>query len=685
MRKYLIGIATVLMFCSSFAEKAMGTNSNYVVKEIEFEGNKEIPKDVIRSLMSTKIGDKFSTQKLIEDYNSINSEKYVDKLYLTSEVINGGLKVNVKLEESKDIKSILSKKGIIPNSEKDMGKVKSLIQKISFNGINYSPQKEIVKKMKLKVGSLASKLKIGATREELLRTGYFSQVKVRIKEYDGKIEVMFDVIENPLVSEINIVGNTIFTTEKILSLLKSKPGKILNIGEVRADEEEIRRLYYNDGYILMDVKIESKTGSDLNFFISEGKIRDIYLKKMITKNRGSRRTASDNLLKTKKFVIEREISLEKDKIFNVNDYKETSENLKRTGQFKNIKYDTNIIPGDPDGRNITLLLEEEKTASLQGAISYGSEIGLLGMIAVKESNWGGRGQNLGISFEQSDESYSSFSVDFFDPWIKDTDRVSWGWGLYKTDSEIDESILFNEIDTYGAKLNVGKGFGKYTRLSLGLKMEHITEKNVNGSKTDEYYLASLYPSLTYDTRNNYLNPTSGNYLKLQLEVGYADGYDAGEFGNITFEGRTYHRGFFKKNTFSYRIVTGVMTETTKESQRFWVGGNNMRGYEAGYFQGTKKIVATMENRTQFNDILGLVFFADAGRAWDQNGRDPGYRGYKDKEFSDKFADDIALSAGVGLRITTPIGPLRFDFGWPVGKKIGKTDGMQFYFNMGQSF
>ena len=685
MRKYLVSIATVLMFCSSFAEKAMGTNSNYVVNEIEFEGNKELPEDVIRSLMSTKIGDKFSTQKLIEDYNSINSEKYVDKLYLTSEIVNGGLKVNVKLEENKDIKSILSKKGIIPNSEKDMGKIKNLIQKISFNGINYAPKEEIVEKMKLKVGSLASKMKVETTREELLKTGYFSKVETSIKENKGEMEIVFNVVENPLISEINVVGNTIFTTEKILSLLKSKPGKILNYREAREDDEEIRKLYYNDGYILMEMQIESKTGSDLNFFISEGKIRDIYLKKMITKNRGSRRTASDNLLKTKDFVIEREISLNRDKIFNVNDYKETSENLKRTGHFKNIKYDTNIIPGDPDGRNITLLLEEEKTASLQGAVSYGSEIGLLGMVAVKESNWGGRGQNIGVSFEQSDESYSSFSVDFFDPWIKDTDRVSWGWGLYKTDSEIDESILFNEIDTYGAKFNVGKGFGKYTRLSLGLKMEHIKEKNVNGSKTDEYNLASLYPSLTYDTRDNYLNPTSGNYLKLQLEVGYADGYDAGEFGNITFEGRTYHRGFFKKNTFSYRIVTGVMTETTKESQRFWVGGNNMRGYEAGYFQGTKKIVATIENRTQFNDILGLVFFADAGRAWDQNGRDPGYRGYKDKEFSDKFGDDIALSAGVGLRITTPIGPLRFDFGWPVGKKIGKTDGMQFYFNMGQSF
>ena len=167
---------------------------------------------------------------------------------------------------------------------------------------------------------------------------------------------------------------------------------------------------------------------------------------------------------------------------------------------------------------------------------------------------------------------------------------------------------------------------------------------------------------------------------MQIEGGHAGGYKSGSFGNVTLELRKYHRGLFKNNTFAYKVVGGVMSDGTKESQKFWVGGgNSLRGYDGGFFKGTQKLVATIENRTQLNDIVGFVVFADVGRAWKQNGRDPSYtRDNKD------FGRNIGTTAGVGLRLNTPIGPLRFDFGWPVGNKMD-DDGMKFYFNMGQSF
>ena len=197
---------------------------------------------------------------------------------------------------------------------------------------------------------------------------------------------------------------------------------------------------------------------------------------------------------------------------------------------------------------------------------------------------------------------------------------------------------------------------------------------------DKYWLWSIYPYISYDTRNNYLNPTSGLYAKWQIEGGYAGGYKSGNFGNTTLELRTYHKGLFKNNTFAYKVVGGVATNNTKESQKFWVGGgNSLRGYDGGFFKGSQKLVATIENRTQLNDIVGIVVFADAGRAWKQNGRDPSYT-----RDNNRFGRNIGTTAGVGIRLNTPIGPLRFDFGWPVGNKMD-DDGMKFYFNMGQSF
>lgn len=694
MKKHLIGIISLVASIVSF-----GAEGEYLVKGVEFKNLNEIPQDVLIQKMSLKKGQVFSTEGLLKDYNNIKKSDYIDELAIYPQVYDGGIKLVVDVKEKKDTKELLEKQGILPASERERVDTTLVVSSLEIIGSVNVPVNEVAKKIPIKVGGYFSKNKIIKGQRELLETGMYREVIPDVYQYPEGLVVVYSVIENPIINGVQIKGNTKYTTEELKSLINIEPGKVLNLNNLRDARDKILKKYNEDGYVLAEIEdIDLTGGNDLTIVINEGTVDKVNFTKMVTKQKGQRRKATDTLLKTRDYVVEREIEIQPGEVFNINDYNETVSNLMRTGYFKNVKYETKPAPGENQGVDLVLLLEEERTATLQGAVSYGSEIGLLGMLSVKDMNWKGKGQELGVTFEKSDENYTSFSINFSDPWIKGTDRISWGWSLYKNEYENSDSVLFNETDTYGAKLNIGKGLTKNLRLGLGTKAEYITEKadkselanytNYDGENLLDkwgdkrsYGLFSVYPSITYDTRNSYWNPTSGWYGKYQVEVGYADTIDSGTFANTTLELRKYHRGLFKNNTFAYRAVGGVMTTTTPESQRFWVGGGStLRGYDGGFYQGTQKITATIENRTQINDVLGFVLFSDIGRAWDYQGEDPGYLNEKRDA---RFPDDIGTTVGVGLRVNTPVGPLRFDFGWPVGNS--EESGMKFYFNMGQSF
>ena len=694
MRKQLVALMLFLLGLLSF-----GAESNYSIKKIEVVNNREIPYEIILDVMVSKEGNKFVTENMIEDYKNIKGLEYVADVAVQPTVYDGGIKLIVNVLENRDAKSALEKNGIIPLSERGKVDTSLLVNSVEFLGNQYVSKEELSKLIPIQVGGYFSKNKVIEGHKTLIESGYFRDVVPDAVKSGNGVKIIYSVMENPVLNGINIIGNTVYSTDELMKVIKTQPGKVFNINTIREDRDRILRKYQEDGYTLTEVLDVVINGNlELEIYLSEGKVRDIQFKKMVTKQKGARRKPTDDVLKTKDYVIERELEFSKDEIFNSKKYDESVKNLMRLGHFKNVKYEARPIPGDPDGRTIVLLFDEERTAILQGAISYGSEIGLLGTLSVKDTNWKGKGQELGVTFEKSDEDYSSFSVNFYDPWIKDTDRISWGWSIYKNTYEDDDSALFSKIDTIGAKFNIGKGITKNVRLGIGTKFEYVEEeadknkfeyrngkyywKEGNRSEVkgmdDDYFIWSIFPSITYDTRNHFWNPTAGEYAKLQLEGGYANGYDGDVFGNVTLELRKYHRGFFKNNTFAYKVVGGIMTDTTKEGQRFWIGGGStLRGYEGGFFKGTQKLVGTIENRTQINDLLGFVVFFDAGRAWKYNGRAQDYHN------DGNFPDEVATTAGVGLRLNTPIGPLRFDFGWPVGNKM--DDGMEFYFNMGQSF
>ena len=697
MKKLLIALLFVISLTS------FSTMVNLPIKSVEVVNNQQVPASLIKETLKLKEGARFSTEALLADFNALKETGYFEDVILQPISYDGGVRIVVDVVEKENVVDLLKEKGVAINTLREDTDKSIVISSVKFTGNSRVATSELLDITQLKAGEYFSRSRVEDAQRRLLATGKFSEVRPDAQVANGKMALSFAVVENPIVKSIVITGNHTIPTSTIMSALTTKPGSVQNYNNLREDRDKILGLYQAEGYTLVNITdMSTDENGTLHISIVEGIVKKIEVKKMVTKQKGNRRTPNDDVLKTKDYVIDREIEIQPGKIFNVKEYDATVDNLMRLGIFKNVKYEARSIPGDPEGIDLILLIDEDRTAELQGGVAYGSETGLMGTLSLKDSNWRGKNQQFGFTFEKSNKDYTGFALDFYDPWIKDTDRVSWGWGAYKTDYGDEDSILFHEIDTVGFKVNIGKGLGKNFTLSLGTKVEYIKEKHEDGKLRkanndkwyykeknkwreiegvdDKYWLWSIYPYISYDTRNNYLNPTSGLYAKWQVEGGHAGGYKSGNFGNTTLELRTYHKGLFKNNTFAYKVVGGIASNSTKESQKFWVGGgNSLRGYDGGFFKGSQKLVATIENRTQLNDIIGIVVFADAGRAWKQNGRDPSYT-----RDNNRFGHNIGTTAGVGIRFNTPIGPLRFDFGWPVGNKMD-DDGMKFYFNMGQSF
>ncbi|MGE5623604.1 MAG: BamA/TamA family outer membrane protein, partial [Methanocella sp.] len=100
-------------------------------------------------------------------------------------------------------------------------------------------------------------------------------------------------------------------------------------------------------------------------------------------------------------------------------------------------------------------------------------------------------------------------------------------------------------------------------------------------------------------------------------------------------------------------------------QRYLVGGSDtIRGYENNAFSGDKYLTLNAEYRFQLSKGLTGVLFADSGNAWDTN--------------EPVTVESMKSGYGVGLRVDTPVGVMRIDYG--IGKDGGKT-----YFSLGQTF
>ena len=129
----------------------------------------------------------------------------------------------------------------------------------------------------------------------------------------------------------------------------------------------------------------------------------------------------------------------------------------------------------------------------------------------------------------------------------------------------------------------------------------------------------------------------------------------------------------EKSTIAVRFRVGAAAGTVPFFEQFFIGGaESLRGYREDRYWGKYMFLASAELRHPLARGLKGVVFLDIGDAWGGPYAGVNIQGFAQSGFRPH------ASVGVGIRVRTPLGPIRLDYG--VGSEGGRT-----HFSIGNVF
>ena len=543
-----------------------------------------------------------------------------------------------------------------------LGEEGKKITSITVSGNEAIQTVEIMAHITSQVGEILDENKVRDDLQSIYKTGSFYDVSTQFKENKKGVDVNFAVIENPVVKEIVIEGNTKFTDEELRKLVRSKEGEMLNSVVLEQDLVNLQKKYHDAGYVMAKVdNLGFAVDNKLTIQIFEGNIIEAI-------------TAVGNK-KTRESVITRNFSKNIiDQPFNVKLVQRGMQNVYNTGFFE----DVNMTLEDgsaPDRKKLVVNVKEGKTAVGTIGGGYSSDDGMTGIIQLTEKNFRGNGSQVGIRWEFG--GANEYSLSYSNPWIDDK-HTSFGISIYDEEHDKEKDIFNTEHDyeekVKGISVVVGRPIGNFSRASLRLthkNSEADWESATNGGTREQFYkyydggnINSATIAFTRDTRDDVMNPRHGHYNELRSQSG---GYIlGGDYDYTKFE--TDLRKYIpvsKKDSLAIRLFGGTAFGDVPDVELFEIGGaDTLRGYDDDQFEGKKAATLSVEYRKTFNKRFQGVVFADAGGVWESE--------------IGEITDGIKTSVGVGVRVVTPLGPLRLDYA--VGEEDNKV-----HFSFGHTF
>lgn len=540
----------------------------------------------------------------------------------------------------------------------------NLITAIEVEGNEKLAEEDILAPIETEVGDRVSSQRLQEDLQSIFDLGYFFNLEIHFEPYQDGVKLIFEVVENPTLDEIKFKGNEALDDDLLAEKLSLEAGQILNNNHLDQGLRNVESYYQEQGYILMRIDdIYMEEDGVLEIEINEGRLNEI-------KIQGNE--------KTKDFVIERNLSQESGDVFNAQQLQSDLRDIFNLGFFEDIIPHLEEADRLENEVDLVLEVEEGKTGTFGIGAGYNSGIGWLGHFEIQEDNLRGRAQRIKFRWEFGEQN--TYELSFHEPWVFGTD-TSFGFSIYdKTregsgdfgvEEDDDEQNIEYEEHRRGGSITLGRPLTNTIDGSLRYQYESFEYESLESDyrildEESESTVRSLTFSGTRDTRDNIFEPRSGTNNRVSVKyAGQLLGGD-NDFTKYQVDLRKYTADFLSdSNSWAFRSRFGLSDGDLPQGERYRIGGaEGVRGYERTErdLTGDSMMALSAEYRIPVADNFTGVLFADAGNAWDSS-------------FS---SSDLKKSAGLGVRVHTPIGQLRLDYGWG-------EDESRPHFSLGQAF
>ncbi len=470
--------------------------------------------------------------------------------------------------------------------------------------------------------------------------------------------------------------------DQLFEQVQTVPGEWYDADLIEDTIQDLTDTVGNLGFAFVDIRPRTKRHRenlivDLTYEIAEGP--RVFVERINVS--GNFRTLDE--------VVRREFRLVEGDAFNAAKIRRSRQRIQNLGFFENVEIVES--PGSsPDKTIIDVTVREVSTGQLSFGVGVSSADGPLANVAIVERNLLGRGQNLGLSFTLSTRR-QQIDLSFTEPYFLDRE-IAAGFDFFSRDTDLTNEGTFDE-NAIGFVLRAGYPITERFTHSVRYRFQRSKIEDIDvdaspliGLDAGSRVTSAVGHTLKYDVRDSVFDPHEGYVVRLEQDI-------AGLGGQAKYlshqASAAYHHPIMDDlvGTLSGSVgnVFGIFGEDVRIDERFFVGGQKIRGFAtAGLGPRDVLFDDPLGGNTYATGSAELSFPIDLVSDFDLRGRiftDVGTLTGVDVSGAN-LRDDATLraSVGFGLSYISPFGPILIDFGFAVLKEdFDDTEILRFSF------